>query len=82
LAPPKGLAFDHISTPVGEALAIWDEDLSLRVFDGSGYEARMRRLLERHYGPVEPKGATAPRPLKEALSAYFCGDLKSLDVIR
>ena len=76
-APPEGLAFDRIPTPAGEALVMWDKDQSLRVFDWAGYEPRMRRLLERHYGPTEPKSAPAPKPLKDALTGYFDGDLKS-----
>jgi methylated-DNA-[protein]-cysteine S-methyltransferase len=80
-APPEGLAFDRIPTPAGEALVMWDKDQTLRVFDWAGYEPRMRRLLERHYGPTEPKSAPAPKPLKDALTGYFDGDLKSLDTI-
>ena len=80
-APPEGLAFDRIPTPAGEALVMWDKDQSLRVFDWAGYEPRMRRLLERHYGPTEPKSAPVPKPLKDALTGYFDGDLKSLDAI-
>ena len=84
--PPEGpgpvaLTFDRIPTPTGEALVMWDRELRLRVFDWAGYEPRMRRLLTRHYGPTEPKEAAAPKPLKAALSAYFDGDLTSLDAI-
>jgi methylated-DNA-[protein]-cysteine S-methyltransferase len=82
VAPPEGLAFDRIPTPAGEALVIWDGDMRLRVFDWAGYETRMRRLLERHYGPTQPKGAAAPKLLKDSLRAYFDGDLESLDAIR
>jgi methylated-DNA-[protein]-cysteine S-methyltransferase len=78
---PEGLAFDRIPTPAGEALVMWDADMRLRVFDWTGYEPRMRRLLERHYGPVEPTAAVAPPAIKAALSAYFAGDLTSLDAI-
>lgn len=80
-ASPEGLAFDRIATPAGEALLMWDGELRLRVFDWAGYEPRMRRLLERHYGPIQPKNASVPMPLKDALSAYFDGNLESLDAI-
>jgi methylated-DNA-[protein]-cysteine S-methyltransferase len=80
-APPEGLAFGRIPTPAGEALVMWDRELRLRVFDWSGYEPRMRRLLERHYGPVEPEEAAAPKTLKAALHGYFEGDLASIDSI-
>jgi methylated-DNA-[protein]-cysteine S-methyltransferase len=79
--PPEGLAFDRIPTPAGEALVMWDSELRLRVFDWAGYEPRMRLLLERHYGPIAPQAAVAPMPLKAALSAYFEGDLASLNAI-
>jgi methylated-DNA-[protein]-cysteine S-methyltransferase len=81
VAAPEGLAFDRIRTPAGEALVIWDGELRLRVFEWTGDESRVRRLLERHYGPLEPKAASAPAPIKAALSAYFDGDLTSLDAI-
>ncbi len=81
VAPLEGLAFDRIPTPAGEALVIWDGELRLRAFDWAGYEPRMRRLLERYYGPTQPKSAAAPKLLKDALSAYFDGDLESLNTI-
>ena len=81
-AQPEGLAFDRLPTPAGEALVMWDGDLFLRVCDWAGYEARMRRLLNRHYGQVEPKSAPVPKRLKDVFYAYFGGDLKSLDSIR
>jgi methylated-DNA-[protein]-cysteine S-methyltransferase len=80
--PPEGLAFDRIPTPVGEALVMWDAAGLLRVFDWDGYEPRMQRLLARHYGPVMPKTDRAPEALRRALSAYFDGDLASIDTIK
>jgi len=79
--PPEGLAFDCIATPAGEALVMWDAQGRLRVFDWAGYEPRMQRLLARHYGPVTPKTDRAPVALRQALDAYFSGDLTSIDAI-
>jgi len=79
--PPEGLSFDTIPTPAGDALVMWDAAGALRVFDWAGYEARMQRLLARHYGPVTPKPGRAPEHLREALTAYFSGDLASIDTI-
>ena len=79
--PPEGLSFDAIPTPAGDALVMWDAASALRVFDWAGYEARMQRLLARHYGPVTPKADRAPEHLREALAAYFGGDLASIDTI-
>jgi methylated-DNA-[protein]-cysteine S-methyltransferase len=79
--PPEGLAFDRLPTPAGEALVMWDAQGRLRVFDWAGYEPRMQRLLERHYGPVTPKGGKLPAALYNSLMSYFSGDLKSIDAI-
>ena len=79
--PPEGLSFDTIPTPAGDALVMWDAAGALRVFDWTGYEARMQRLLARHYGAVTPQNAQAPEHLRTALTAYFGGDLASIDRI-
>jgi len=79
--PPEGLSFDSIPTAAGEALVMWDAAGALRVFDWAGYEARMQRLLARHYGAVTPGAARAPEHLRTALTAYFGGDLASIDTI-
>ena len=79
--PPEGLAFDRIPTPAGEALVMWDAAGFLRVFDWTGYEPRMQRLLARHYGAVTPKTERAPEHLRKPLAAYFEGDLASIDTI-
>ena len=79
--PPEDLAFDSLSTPAGNALVMWDAQERLRVFDWEGYEARMRRLLVRHYGPIEPRLGRAPASLRQALQAYFAGELSSLEGI-
>ena len=75
---PEGLAFDRLPTPVGEALVVWDADGALRAFDWSDYEARMLRLLRRHYGGVSPARGEAPAGIRDAVAAYFGGDLGSL----
>ncbi|HXQ12813.1 MAG TPA: methylated-DNA--[protein]-cysteine S-methyltransferase [Caulobacteraceae bacterium] len=80
--PPEGLAFDRLSTPIGEALVMWDADGALRVFDWTEYEPRMQRQLVRHYGPVSPKSGRAPKTLSAALEAYFDGEIGRIDAIR
>ncbi len=79
ITPPDSLAFDYVPTPAGNALIMWDRQMNLRVLDWAGYELRMRRLLERHYGSVTPQSAVAPNIFKDALAAYFNGNLASLD---
>ncbi len=79
--PPENLAFAYLSTPAGEAVAMWDNQVNLRVFDWAGFEQRTYRLLALAYGPVEPKRAPIPKPLCDALSAYFDGEFTALDSI-
>jgi len=79
--PPEGLALDRLPTPIGEAVVVWDADGALRVFDWSDHEPRMRRQLERHYGPVTPAEARAPQALSDALEAYFAGEIGRIDTI-
>ena len=81
LKPPEGLAFDQLTTPAGDALIMWDAQGRLRVFDWAGYESRMNRLLERHYGPVSPKPDRAPAFLRNSILAYFSGELTAIDAI-
>jgi methylated-DNA-[protein]-cysteine S-methyltransferase len=79
--PPEGLKLDRIATPAGEALVMWDAAGALRVFDWTGYEARMQRLLARHYGPVTPTTGRAPDHIRKPLAAYFDGDLAAIDAL-
>ena len=79
--PPDDLAFDRVPTPAGEALVIWDGQGRLRAFDWAGYEDRMQRLMARRYGAMTPRRDAAPRRLREALTAYFGGELDSLNAL-
>jgi methylated-DNA-[protein]-cysteine S-methyltransferase len=72
---------DRLRTPIGEMVILADRDGHLRVIDWVDHEARMRRLLVRHYGangfslhPTRnPHGVTA------AIARYFAGDLDAID---
>jgi len=79
-APPEILTLDRIATPLGEALLVTDADGAVRALDFADYEARMRRLLRRHCGagPTLIEGR-APEPVRQAVEAYFSGDLGALD---
>jgi methylated-DNA-[protein]-cysteine S-methyltransferase len=79
---PERLFLDRIGTPIGEALLVTDEVGCLRGFDWSDYEARMRLLLRRHYGSLEPVAGIAPSTVREALESYFDGDFAALPTIR
>jgi methylated-DNA-[protein]-cysteine S-methyltransferase len=79
---PERLLLDRVESPIGEALLVTDETGYLRGFDWSDYEARMRLLLRRQYGSLEPADGGAPQAVRGAIGAYFAGDLAALRTIR
>src|SRR5258708_29422586 len=79
---PDRLALDRFPTPLGVALLVTDEGGRLRALDWEDHEPRMERLLRIHYGPTVPlRAGFAPDPLRDALGAYFEGDIGRLDAI-
>lgn len=76
---PEIFTLDRIASPVGEVLLVVDGDGAVRALDFADYEARMLRLLQRHYGPVELTPGRAPEAVRAALDAYFGGDARALD---
>jgi methylated-DNA-[protein]-cysteine S-methyltransferase len=79
--PPERLAIDRFPTPVGVALLAVDEDGYLRAFDWSDYEPRQLKLVERYNGAVPMAEGAAPAKTREALTAYFDGELHAIDTI-
>jgi methylated-DNA-[protein]-cysteine S-methyltransferase len=75
-------ARDQLKTPIGTALLVTDADGVLCALDWEDYEARMTELLRRQHGAVALKDGRAPQAMRLALSAYFDGDLASLDTIK
>ncbi|PSJ38621.1 methylated-DNA--[protein]-cysteine S-methyltransferase [Allosphingosinicella deserti] len=82
-SPPPGgrLHLDRIPSPMGTLLLVHDGDGCVRALDFDDYGPRMRRLLERHYGPIETCDAPVPAPVRAALDAYFLRDFSLLDTI-
>ena len=76
---PETFTLDRIASPVGEVLLVVDADGAVRALDFADYEARMLRLLQRHYGPVELTPGRAPDSVRVALDGYFGGDARALD---
>jgi len=77
------LLTDKLATPIGELVLICDEDGRLRATDWTDYNARMRRLLVRHYGEDSFTLTSAQNPsgFASAIAAYFDGDMHALDFI-
>ncbi|HQT53485.1 MAG: methylated-DNA--[protein]-cysteine S-methyltransferase [Phenylobacterium sp.] len=78
---PETLILDRVETPVGEALVVVDEAGVLRAFDFADYEARMLRLMGRHYPGMALTPGRAPEPIRAAVTRYFAGDLSAFDGI-
>jgi methylated-DNA-[protein]-cysteine S-methyltransferase len=79
--PPERLAIDRIETPIGVALLATDEDGYLRAFDWSDFEPRQLKLVERYNGAVPMAAGAAPAKTREALAAYFGGELDAIETI-
>ncbi|MCA6123950.1 methylated-DNA--[protein]-cysteine S-methyltransferase [Bradyrhizobium sp. WSM 1704] len=78
---PCTFNLDRLTTPIGTALLVTDDDGVLRALDWDDYEGRMLDLLRLHYGQVTLRDGRAPAALRKALGAYFKGDLDRLDDI-
>jgi methylated-DNA-[protein]-cysteine S-methyltransferase len=80
--PPETFALDRLQTPIGAALLVTDVEGALCALDWEDYEPRMRQLLRQQHGKAMLQNARAPEYLRAALSAYFAGELASLDAIK
>ena len=79
--PEMTLTLDRIASPVGEVLVVTDADSVVRALDFHDYEARLRRLLRRHYGEVVLVDGRAPQAVRRAVEAWFGGDLTAFDAV-
>lgn len=73
---------DRLETPIGTALLVADDQGVLRALDWSDYEARLHRLLRRHYDDYVLAKTPAPKEMISALTGYFAGDLAQLSKIK
>jgi methylated-DNA-[protein]-cysteine S-methyltransferase len=78
-APPETLTLDRITTPVGEVLLVTDGNGAVRALDFADHEARMMRLMGRHAPDADLVEWRAPGAVREAVEAYFAGDVAALD---
>ncbi|HSI00233.1 MAG TPA: methylated-DNA--[protein]-cysteine S-methyltransferase [Reyranella sp.] len=77
MAEPLDFLIDRLATPIGELIVIADSEGRLRTIDWTDHEARMKQLLDRHYG--KGKYTLTPRRdpggLTSAMRRYFKGDI-------
>lgn len=78
----QSLLLDRLVTPIGTAMLVTDTQGYLRAFDWSEYESRLERLLRLQLeGETELTEGDAPASVRDALAAYFEGDLDRLETI-
>jgi methylated-DNA-[protein]-cysteine S-methyltransferase len=72
---------DLIASPLGEMMIVTDEQGALRALEWTDLQDRMTRLVSRQYKGqnVVLRQAPAPTAIKDALEAYFAGNLNALD---
>src|SRR5437588_440319 len=76
----KELLLDSIESPLGTILIAVD-DSRMCALEFAGYEPRMIKLLERHYGPVHFTQVADPEGFSSSVRAYFAGDRHAFDNI-
>ena len=71
---------DRVPSPVGTIFLVCDVEGRVRSLDFEEYEARMRRLLGRHYGTAgyTLTDGRAPAAVTAALAAFFAGNLDAI----
>jgi methylated-DNA-[protein]-cysteine S-methyltransferase len=75
---------DRLEVPIGTMLVITDPQDCVRALEWDDHEARMHRLLRLQYGPdrVELRAGRMPASVRDALRAYFDGDLSAIEATR
>ena len=78
---PLSLQLERVPSPVGSLFVVTDEQGHLRAVDFEDHEARLHRLLRRHYGlgGFTLAARREPSAARRALEAYFAGELSALD---
>jgi methylated-DNA-[protein]-cysteine S-methyltransferase len=75
------LHVEQLSSPLGPMLLLTDEQQTLRMLDWVDCQERMDRLLRRQYGLGQTRAVPSTRrtAARDAMEAYFSGDLTTID---
>jgi len=77
-ARPERLLRDLIETPIAQLQVFADPEGFVRVLDFDNDSPRTRRLMKTYYGDVPVEPGSAPVAVREALDAYFAGEMEAL----
>ncbi|MGD0429703.1 MAG: methylated-DNA--[protein]-cysteine S-methyltransferase [Acetobacteraceae bacterium] len=72
---------DRCPSPIGGILMISDDDGNVRALDFEDYESRMHQLLRLQWGDYALSEGPAPATAKQAIEAYFEGELDRLATV-
>ena len=73
---------EQIDTPTGMMRLLTDERGRVRALDWDDHEARLNRLLRRHYGnAVRLQHRRSHSHARHMVEAYFSGDLHAVDTL-
>lgn len=75
------LHLDRLDTPIGTALLVTNADGALCALDWTDYEERLKTSMRRYVASAALIDAPAPKPVRDALTRYFAGELDQLDAI-
>jgi methylated-DNA-[protein]-cysteine S-methyltransferase len=75
---------ERFNTPTGWMLLVTDCEQRLRSLEWEDKGDRMRRLLRLHYGEngYRLEDSSAQSPARQAVEAYFAGELEAIAVLR
>lgn len=77
----SSLFFDRISTPIGDAQLVCDEEGRLRIFGWYGFERRWKPQMRAQYGEMELVERRNPFGITAAIASYMQGNIQSIDDI-
>jgi methylated-DNA-[protein]-cysteine S-methyltransferase len=77
------LTVERLASPFGDLAIVCDRDCVLRALEFEGYDARLARLLAKHYGKsgYQLRPGRVDGAVKDRLVAYLDGDIGAIDTI-
>ena len=70
---------EQLDTPVGPVTLMTEEDGTVRMLEFSEKSDRTGNHLSRHFDGADIRDGRTPGPAREALKAYFRGDITAID---
>jgi methylated-DNA-[protein]-cysteine S-methyltransferase len=72
---------EAFATPTGPMLLVTDETGCVRALDWEDHADRLHHLMRLYEGPVRLEPRMTRSPGRDAIEAYFAGDLAAIDLV-